>query len=356
MRIAIAMGGGVYSSVTAVLLKKLGYDIMGITLNILHQGNMGNSMPLNKSYIFPENIIFTKRIAKLYDFKHEILNIEEDFSRKIINPFCSEYLNGKTPSPRINCNPKIKKLIDFARFKGFDKIATGHYANITKSKKGRFYISMGLEKEKDQSYFLFMLSQNMLEYLHFPLGSYYTNTIHKMAINFNLPETKSTENQETCFFVDNDCQIFFKKKTPPFPNGDILDNHRNVIGKHRGIHKYSIGQGNILDIPSEHPLYVTEIDSQMNIIVAGPKEDLYCRGLYATYIHYMRKTNLNGISVYVKISPTHELVEASLKDAGNGIYVYFDEPQIGVNPGQSAVFYNGSGDILGGALIVKGFK
>ncbi|MDY6932869.1 MAG: tRNA 2-thiouridine(34) synthase MnmA [Spirochaetota bacterium] len=354
MRIAVAMSGGVDSSVAAIMLKKLGHTVVGITINVSIHDNSGKPYP---SHHYPSYILDAKRIAKQYDFMHKVLEVNSDFSNTIVHPFCDEYLRGRTPSPCIICNYKIKfkKIIDYAKSIGCDGVASGHYARIRISDKGVYYISRGLDKEKDQSYFLFMLSQEILQEIILPLGEYTKDGIIKMADSFNLHVAHKPESQEICFVSDQDYPGFIERiKGIIPPPGDILDTSGNVIGRHKGIHKYTIGQRRGLGISANKPLYVIEIDADKNIIIAGDEEYLYKKGLFATEINYMKENSFDDLTAYVKTRSSQKPFKASLKESEGGVYVYFEEPQMGVTPGQAAVFYDNRGNIIGGAWIEKG--
>ncbi|MDY6969795.1 MAG: tRNA 2-thiouridine(34) synthase MnmA [Spirochaetota bacterium] len=356
MRIAVAMSGGVDSSVTAIMLQKLGHEVIGITANMLSYSEFRvfNHKKTNQTY--PPNIFDAKRIAKQHDFAHKILDLNEVFFKEIVSPFCGEYLKGRTPSPCILCNVRIKfkRLLDYALSIGCNKLATGHYARISRNNSGRYCVSMGLDKDKDQSYFLCMLPQEALQRVIFPLGDYNKSAILKMAHNFDLHVAEKPESQEICFIPDQDYTKFIENITCITPKeGDIVDTAGNVIGRHKGIHRYTIGQRRGMGISHEKPLYVVKIDSDKNIIIAGEKEELFSKGLFGIGINYMFSESLDKLEVLVKTRSTQIPFKALLNEKDNGVYAYFDEPQIQITPGQAAVFYNSSGNILGSAWIEK---
>ncbi len=354
MRIAVAMSGGVDSSVAALLLKNMGHDIVGVTAKILLCADMDGCEPRFDVCCSPESIRDAKGVAAKYGFPHIVLDVEEDFSREIIDPFCREYLRGRTPSPCIHCNARIKfrKLIEFARSYGCDALATGHYAQTGITANGRRYISRGADAGKDQSYFLFMLAQDIVRDIIFPLGGYTKSDIRKIAADYELEAAHRPESQEICFVFDNDYPHYIERRTGVIPEpGDIVDTAGRVIGRHKGIHHYTIGQRRGLGIAAERPLYVAAIDAERNTIIAGYRESLLHNGLYAKNIFYMKHLSLHTVDAYVKTRSTQQPFKARIEEDGNGITVYFNEPQWGITPGQAVVCYNADGDVLGGGWI-----
>ncbi len=354
MRIAVAMSGGVDSSVTAIMLKNMGHEVVGITAKILLCADMDGSEPRFDVCCSPESIRDAKVIAHSYGFQHIVLDVEEDFSREIIDPFCMEYLHGRTPSPCIHCNAKIKfrKLLEFARSIGCEKIATGHYAKIASAPGGRYYIARGTDTDKDQSYFLFALPQDILRDTMFPLGDFRKFEIRKMAEDFSLSVAHKPESQEICFVTDNDYPRYIERRTGIIPPpGDIIDQSGAVLGRHNGLHRYTIGQRRGLGISSSRPLYVIELDPERNVVVAGHSEDLSRNGLLAVDINYGKTGDLNGQAAFIKTRSTQKPFRAELENTGGGINVRFTEPQSGITPGQAAVFYDREGGILGGGWI-----
>lgn len=355
MKIAVAMSGGVDSTMAAILLKEAGHEVTGITMEL--------SATLVARYFgrSPDqaNAESARRIADSFGFPHQTVNLEEDFNSLVVSPFCREYLSGKTPNPCVRCNPTIKfgRLLEYARSLPCEKIATGHYARIRKTESGRYYIAKSAETSKDQSYFLFMLSQESLRDIIFPLGEYTKDRVQRMSEERHLAVAKRPESQEICFIPDNRYADFIERTSEHAPGpGDIVDTGGRVIGRHRGIYAYTIGQRRGLGISSSRPLYVVGIDAEHNRIIAGFREDLENDALFATDIHYMKETNLSGLSVLVKTRSTQKPVAARLKEEPGGILVSFKEPQTGISPGQAAVFYNDDMDVLGGGIIDRGIR
>jgi tRNA-specific 2-thiouridylase len=355
MKIAVAMSGGVDSSMAAIMLKEAGHDVTGITAE-LSAALMARHFAYSTGQANAES---ARRIADSFGFAHHTVNLEEDFYAFVVSPFCREYLRGKTPNPCIRCNPMIKfgSLFQYAKTLNCEKIATGHYAKIKKTLHNRYYIARSVETAKDQSYFLFMLSQESMKDILFPLGDYTKDRVLKMAQERGLAVAKRPESQEICFIPDNRYADFIGRASENAPGpGDIVDTGGAVVGRHRGIHAYTIGQRRGLAIAALRPLYVVGIDAEHNRIIAGHREDLETGSLFATDIHYMKETNLNDLHVLVKTRSTQKPVPARLKEEQGGISVAFKEPQIGISPGQAAVFYNDDMDVLGGGIIERGIR
>lgn len=351
MKVAVALSGGIDSTVTAFLLQKQGHEVIGITLEVY-------SAELKAGYKQTDTVLKSAIAARDLGIPHYTLDIKKDFARDIITPFCNEYLKGRTPNPCVNCDALMKfpRLVEFARKLNCDKLAAGHYARLSISDKERFYISMGTDKNKDQSYFLAMLKQETMKHLLFPLGELTKPQVRIIAIENKLHCAEVTESQEICFIPDNDYVAFIKQWTGSEPQpGDIIDKDGNILGHHNGIHRYTIGQRRGMGISAPRPLYVVSIDAEKNRIIAGYQEELESRGLRASCIHYMKKTDLNGEHVLLKTRSTQKPFPALLEVENDIVTVHFDKPQMQITPGQTAAFYNSSGDLLGSAIIEKDF-
>jgi tRNA-specific 2-thiouridylase len=355
MRIAVAMSGGIDSSVAAIVLKQAGHDIVGITGNLcsgIIREQFGPSFASG-------GVDSARSTADRFGFPLHVIDLEEEFASLVIEPFCMEYMAGRTPNPCIFCDSKIKfdRFLAFAKSLECDKIASGHYAKILMTNSGRFYVSRGKEISKDQSYFLFMLSQISMRDMILPLGEYTKAWARETAKRFGLAALKRPESQEICFVPDNRYPEFIERMTGLRPGpGEIVDTNGSVIGRHRGIHRYTIGQRRGLGIASSRPLYVVAVDAEKNRIVAGFREDLETHALFADSICHMKETDLDGLEVRVKTRSTQAPVPASLKVDDGGILVSFREPQTGISPGQAVVFYNEGMDVLGGGIIARAVK
>jgi tRNA-specific 2-thiouridylase len=343
MKIAVAMSGGVDSSTTAYLLQKEGHDITGLTAVMF---DLPSPNPVERS----------QTICEQLGINHIVADLRNIFYERVIDPFCQSYLNGKTPSPCITCNRRIKfgALLEFALEHGFDALATGHYASISKT-DSRYFITTGKDTAKDQSYFLFDLTQDMLSHILFPLSGYTKDETKAIAANADLKSSKSKESQEICFIPDNNYKKFLESQDLKFTRGDIVDIDGNVLGRHNGIHRYTIGQRRGLGISHVEPLYVIEIDVKSNLIIAGSKELLFKNGLMASKINFQKSQGELNQKAYVKIRSTHPAVEANVTANSEFMRVEFLEKTMQISPGQAAVVYNAEGEILCGGWIESSF-
>jgi len=351
MKIAVAMSGGIDSSFAAIILKEQGYDVIGITARFLPESSIYNSL-------YESSINDAKKIAKLYKFPHYELNLSHNFQKTVINYFCNEYLSGKTPNPCVICNRYVKfsGLIDAAANLGCDMTATGHYA-VKKENNGRFYLSMSSDITRDQSYFLYMLSQEQLSKSIFPLGTLKKTDIRLTAEKINLPLKYKPDSQEICFIPDNDYISFIEKYTNTTnTSGNIVDSKWNILGKHNGIYRYTIGQRRGMGISAKHPLYVTSIDSQNNQIFVGPKEELYIESFETKGCYHMKYEIEDEMKGMIKCRSTQKPVEGIIRKNNDRFKVEFTEPQTGISIGQSAVFYDKDNDIIGGGIIDKTYS
>ncbi len=346
MKIAVAMSGGVDSSVTAALLKKQGHHIIGITACFFNHPDFDNTM-----YI--ESLEDAKRICADLGIDHHTYDLSGKFSKEIVDPFCASYLSGKTPNPCINCNRKIKfkELMKITDELGCDYLATGHYAR-KKEFNGRYTLSMSPEKGKDQSYFLFMLSQEQLARSIFPLGEFTKEEVRQMAADYNLDVKDKSDSQEICFIPDNRYPEFIEKWTGKIPEpGKITDSSGRILGDHKGIHRYTIGQRRGMGISAPVPLYVVKIDSINNSIIAGPEDELYASSLDTINAFHMKEIITEKTRAWIKTRSTQIPVPGIVSPEDNYFHIDFKEPQRGITSGQGAVFYDDDMDIIGGGII-----
>ena len=341
MKIAVAMSGGVDSSITAALLKNEGHDVFGLTMLVTPSD---------------EAAVAAREAAQVLGVSHYTIDFRDIFTKTVISDFCIQYNQGKTPNPCVNCNRLIKfgALLEKARELGASVMATGHYAQIEKrSADGRFVIRKGIDRTRDQSYFLYKLTQLQLGVALFPLGNMTKDNVRKMAREMGLPAVKRKESREICFIPDNDYPRFLRKLiTSEIPAGKIVDKQGNVLGKHKGIIDYTIGQRKGLGISSANPLYVVDIDDQNNTVIVGGKQDVYASEFIVSDLNWITFEKLTEpLIVKARIRYLHHEAEAVISPAeGDKVSVKFTEPQMAVTPGQAAVFYDGDLVVGGGTI------
>lgn len=334
MRIAVLLSGGVDSSVAALLLKEQGYKVTGITMLNYADSTVANA----------------KEAAQSLGIEHIVIDVRKLFADKVINYFCSAYEEGKTPNPCIECNEWIKfgALYAIANDAGFDKIATGHYAQIEYDKiSDRYLLKKGVDITKDQSYFLYRLKQDQLCQTVFPLGEMQKEDVKEIAKKSNIKGTEG-ESQEVCF-ISGDYREFISDSIV-FTPGEIVDLKGNLLGTHRGLPFYTIGQRKGLGISVGRPVYVIELDLQKNRLVVDDEKYLYRDHLVSTHNNFIIADFNSPAKVQTKIRYKASLANAVIEHDDDNVQVEFDEPQRAITSGQSIVFYQGD-YVLGGGLI-----
>ncbi|MGB6338422.1 MAG: tRNA 2-thiouridine(34) synthase MnmA [Candidatus Aminicenantaceae bacterium] len=355
-RVVVAMSGGVDSSVAAGLLKEKGYEVVGITMNLF---------PLPKEYCLDRDLKSccgrgavedANRVASKLGISHYVLNLKDSFEDLVVSDFLEEYSRGRTPNPCIRCNQFIKfdVLMERAGKIGASCIATGHHAQIIQDpRSGHFYLKKGMDKEKDQSYFLYTMTQDQLSHTLFPVGLFTKSEIRKRAREWGLPVAERPESQEICFIPDNDYVDFLKKRKPDaFRSGPIVNIEGQVLGYHSGIIHFTVGQRRGLGIAAPHPLYVLEINTSKNEIVVGPNDLLYKKDLLADQIFWISGDKIvSPVQAKARIRYKHKEAEALLVPLDSEkIRVEFEKPQRAITPGQAVVFYNGDVALGGGTI------
>ncbi len=354
------MSGGIDSTVAALMLHKEGYEVVGITMKTWDYATSVGSTGKKETGCCNIDSFNDARLAAVqHGFPHFILDIREEFGDFVIENFVDEYLAGRTPNPCVMCNTHIKwrALLKRADALNCDFIATGHYAQI-KEENGRYFISKGLDDNKDQSYALWGLQQDLLSRTILPLGTYTKPAIRQMAHDFGYPElAKKNESYEICFVPDNDYRGFLKRKVEGLEEkvagGNFMDTRGNVIGRHKGYPFYTVGQRKGLDIALGRPAFVTEIIPETNTVVLGEEEDLSRQEMIVKNINWMKYPGLEeSMDAAVKIRYKDKGAPGSLETYENGVKVRFYTDVKGIAPGQSAVFYEGN-DVIGGGIIQR---
>ena len=353
--VAVGMSGGVDSSLAAALLKMEGYDVVGITMKIFDGADIASDCTGHACY-GPGEADDIRRAVEVADFlgiPHYVIELEEEYRDHVLSYFTSEYLAGKTPNPCTRCNPVMKFgfLLDRARSAGisFDLFATGHYVQTCwMDRYGRHVIKKAAYIEKDQSYFLYGLSKEMIPTLVFPLGALTKDTVRKRAAQLKLPVADRPESQD--FIEGGDYAGLFNKED--IRPGDIIDVHGNKMGTHTGIINYTVGQRKGIGIPHSEPLYVLRINAHDNTIVVAPKSYLYAKSLIADQVNLIALDRIDSpMRIVAKIRQQHPGASAQLMPLENGrVSVIFDTPQLAITPGQSVVFYDDD-VVLGGGII-----
>ncbi len=350
-RVVVAMSGGVDSSVTAALLKKGGYDVVGISMKLWPKEECGFHQP--RSCCSLEAIADARLVSERLGIPFYVLDFNKEFKREVIDYFTSEYLNGRTPNPCILCNEKIKfgMLLKKAKELNADYVATGHYANIIYgASKKRYVLKEGCDKEKDQSYVLFSLTQDQLSKILLPLGNLKKDGVRRLAKKMKLPVYAKADSQQICFIHDDYAEYLAKKFKNKIKPGPILDEYGNKLGMHKGISFYTIGQREGLGIAYKHALYVIKIDKKTNTIIVGPKEKRYFKDVIVGALNWIEEVSGKRLRAKVRIRSQHKKSEASLNLVDGKVRVEFDRPQESPTPGQAAVFY-AKDVVLGGGWI-----
>jgi len=343
-KVMVAVSGGVDSSVAAFLLKEEGFDVTGVTmcLGIRQEGEGVRCCGFDA-------IDDAKHVCDHLQIPHFIFDYAAEMEERIIHKFVAEYQKGRTPNPCIDCNRHLKfgSLLAKAKIMGFDYLATGHYARIEKQ-QDTWHLLRPKDKIKDQTYFLYPIKAEDLSSLLFPLGSLNKDEVRTLAKKEGLHVAQKAESQDICFITQGDYRIFFQEKKVVTAGGDIVDMAGNILGKHKGIIYYTIGQRGGLGISAKTPLYVAEIDAVKNRVVVGEKKDLYSIGLFAGDVNLL--TDDLPAEMEAKIRYRKKSALCSVQKEANKLKVVFKEAQESITPGQAVVFYAGD-DVLGGGVI-----
>ena len=356
-RVIMAMSGGVDSSVAAALLLEEGYEVIGVTMQ-LWDNDLPYGTEVEGGCCSLSAVDDARAVANTLGIPYYVLNMHAPFREKVIDYFVDEYLQGRTPNPCIVCNKSVKfdLLLEKAASLDGDFLATGHYVRRSfDAERGRFILRRGVDLSKDQSYVLYGMTQPQLAKTLFPLGGYTKAAIREKAAELGLRVASKPDSQEICFVPDQDYGRFIEDYQPgSVQPGNIVDESGKVLGRHRGIIHYTIGQRKGLGIAAPEPLFVKEIRPDTNEIVVGPAESVFFKGLLANELNWILWDDLNGeLEAQAKIRYSAQPVPGLIKpEPGGRVRVEFETPQRAVTPGQAVVFYQ-QDLVLGGGTIVQ---
>jgi len=333
--VVVAMSGGVDSSVAAALAKKNGSNVVGVTLKLYDEKKVKGS----KTCCSGSDILDAKKIANNITIPHYVLDYEKIFRESVIEPFINEYNSGRTPIPCINCNEKVKflDLIDFAKNLNAKSLVTGHYIKKVKVDDG-WALYVPSDEKRDQSYFLFTIKKNDLEFLEFPLGEYNKDEIRELAFNLDFHLHDKADSQDICFIPTGDYKAFLNKQNKNYSKGDVVDINGNVLDHHNGIHNFTIGQRRGLGVSGPKPLYVKAIDPSNNRIIVAEKEHIKSKVIQVENINYLSEIKDKLIKVRVRSSGKFLDAEIS-KSNDSSAEIKLLESETAVSPGQACVFY-----------------
>ncbi|OGP34914.1 MAG: tRNA 2-thiouridine(34) synthase MnmA [Deltaproteobacteria bacterium GWC2_65_14] len=350
-RILAAMSGGVDSSVAALLLQREGWEVIGISMDLydfsqVRKDRAGTCCSLDDLYD-------ARRVCDTLGIPYYVLNLREEFRREVIDPFIREYATGRTPNPCILCNEhlKFRALLRKADELGAEGIATGHYAVILREPSGRCRLFAGEDPAKDQSYFLFSLESERLARIRFPVGEMTKEQVRKVAYGAGMPVFEKKESQDICFVTDDSYARFLSRTGIEEREGHFLDREGNVLGIHKGVLRYTVGQRKGLGIAAKEPLYVVAIDAEKNEVVLGTENDTLSAGATAGRCTFVAGAPpAREFRATAKVRYRHPGVGVQVRVEGDRLEAVFDSPQRSVTPGQALVLYDGR-EVLGGGWI-----
>jgi tRNA-specific 2-thiouridylase len=363
--IAVAMSGGVDSSTVAAMLRAAGYNVVGLTMQLWNQrrpaGREGMPESVQGRCCSLDDVYDARRVAETIGIPYYVVNHEDRFERDVVRPFVQEYLSGRTPIPCSLCNNHLKfdQLLMVAQQIGADAVATGHYARVEfDESSGRWLLKRPTDRSKDQTYFLFGLTQEQLGRTLFPLGGMTKPEVRELARKHGLALAEKPDSQEICFVPGGDYKKFLdaylaeQGDSLPDTAGELVTTDGRVIGEHSGIHNFTVGQRKGLGVATGSPLYVLQINGDKRQVIVGEQENLYSRTLLTKRTNLISIDNLSDpMRVAVKIRHRHEPAAATIEKTGpDETLVSFDQPQRAVTPGQAAVFYDGD-VVVGGGWI-----
>ena len=356
-KVVIGMSGGVDSSVAAYLLKDAGYDVIGVTMQIW-QDEDTCSIEENGGCCGLSAVEDARRVANQLGIPYYVMNFKKEFKENVMDYFVDEYLQGRTPNPCIACNRYVKweSLLKRSLDIGADYIATGHYARVVQLDNGRYTLKKSATATKDQTYALYNLTQAQLSHTLMPVGEYTKDEIRKIAANIDLQVANKPDSQEICFVPDNDYAGFISQNTDAtVTEGNFVTLDGTVVGRHKGIIHYTVGQRRGLNLSLGYPVFVLEIRPETNEVVVGDGTQVFSEKLYCNNLNFMSIADLEGdMVVDVKIRYSHKGSKGTIRKIGDDlIECVFEEPQRAITPGQAVVFYDGD-YVVGGGTIIRG--
>ena len=354
-KIVVGLSGGVDSSVAAYLLKQAGHEVIGVTMQIW-QEEENSIQEENGGCCGLSAVEDARRVAQMLEIPYYVMNFRQEFKKAVIDYFVAEYMEGRTPNPCIACNRYVKweSLYHRARAIGADGIATGHYSRIVKLENGRYALQTSITDAKDQTYALYNLTQEQLAHTLMPVGEYSKEEIRKLAEEIGLLVANKPDSMEICFVPDNDYAGFIEQYTgKEFSEGNFVNTAGEVLGKHKGIIHYTVGQRKGLGIALGARTFVKEIRPETNEVVLASNEELFSDVLYANRINFMSiETLQEPMEVMAKIRYNHKGAKATIELVDEDmVKVTFTEPQRAITPGQAVVWYDGDIVVGGGTIL-----
>lgn len=356
-KVVVGMSGGVDSSVAAYLLKKEGYEVIGVTMQIWQDEEVAVQEE-NGGCCGLSAVEDARRVAAQLGIPYYVMNFKKEFKENVMDYFLEEYLAGRTPNPCIACNRYVKweALLKRALDIGADYIATGHYARIEQLPNGRYTLKTSATQAKDQTYALYNLNQQQLSHTLMPVGEYTKDEIRQIAEEIDLQVANKPDSQEICFIPDNDYGRFISENSgKPVETGNFVDEAGNILGTHKGIPYYTIGQRKGLNLSLGKPVFVKEIRPETNEVVISDNESLFSNRVTANKLNFMSIEKLEGdLRVIAKIRYNHKGSPATVRMISEDtLECIFDEPQRAATPGQALVLYEENGSVVGGGTILK---